>query len=193
MSCFPHPSLRALWPYYRAWLETKSPETECQSLDRPFEPSKGHTLARLPWGPSNLLLDSLSLNGLISHHIGCLLILSLHLHRISYSGFWPRNPGSCPNNWVEKFGEQQWVWRKVKSKCKESKLISLSSPHPHPSSKGLKVLFCNVFSKITLAFKVSRAVETKKTSWDPEREMAQLKGICVAINKLWSHLLFFMQ
>lgn len=112
-------------------------------------------------------------------------------------GFWPRNRVSClscPCSWIEKSGEQPHLWRKTESQCKWSRPTSLSSTHPHPK---VLVLFCNISSKITLAFKVSRAVEKKKISWDLERELAQLRGvyIChsVATNKLWPHLLFSAQ
>lgn len=54
-------------------------------LARPFVISahKGrpHTLPKFPWGPSNLLLNPLSLSGLISHGIEWLPGLSLHLHK----------------------------------------------------------------------------------------------------------------
>lgn len=177
-----------------AWLETKSPETESQPVGRPLCTStqqRPHT-AQAPLGTLQPVAASLIIKWV---NKSSLRMSSRPVSEIR--GFWPWNLGSCPNNWIEKFGDQQWIGRKAKSKCKQSKLISLSSPHPTPSLKALKLLFCNITSKITLAFKVSSAVEKKKTSWDPERGMAQLKGIyichCVAINKLWPHLLFSVQ
>lgn len=60
---------------------------------------------------------------------------------------------------------------------KPAHLLVLSSPPPLP--QGFKVLFYTPSSKITLAFKVSWAVKKRKTSWDPGRAMAQLRGICI--------------
>lgn len=104
--------------------------------------------------------------------------LSLHLHSFLL-WLWPRNPLSClscPCSWIQKSGEQPRLWRKAESRC------SGAAPPPCPPltpTQRLKVLFCNISSKITLAFKVGRAVEKKKISWDL-REMAQLQGVYIA-------------
>lgn len=93
-------------------------------------------------------------------------------------GFWPRNLVSClscPCSWIEKSGEQLRLGRKADSQCKWSR------PPPCPPlnpTQRLKALLCNISSKITLAFKVSRAVEKKKILWDL-RETAQLQGVYI--------------
>lgn len=64
-------------------------------------------------------------------------------------------------------------------------------PSPHPFFRGFNVLFYNISSKITLAFKVSWAVKKGKASWDPGRALSQLKGICICHCLLpcrcWTH------
>lgn len=194
-SLFLPPSLTLSDLFMWSLVGNQSPGNESQPLNRPLSPAKA------TYCPGSL--------GTLQPVAGSLLIKWVNklsarmpprpvssLAQFLTRGFWPRNLVSClssPCSWIEKSGEQlrSLIQRKTESQCKWSRPTFLSSPHPHPK---VLVLFCNISSKITLAFKVSRALEKKKISWDPERALAQLRGvyIChsVATNKLWPHLLF---
>lgn len=83
---------------------------------------------------------------------------------------------SCPCSWVEKSGEQPHLWRRLNPSA------SGADPPPCPPltpTQRLEVLFCNISSKITLAFKVGSSGE-KESLVGAEREAAQPRGAYLA-------------
>lgn len=79
-SCFCSSFLTYTRPYYMlpAWKPKSPSQAFYEWISAQQRP---HTLPTFPWGPSSVLLDPMSLSGLISHWVEWLPGLSLHLDK----------------------------------------------------------------------------------------------------------------